>query len=57
MWLPRTLEKAGLREHASAVPLFGGLTSPEDYSVGTAQDKDKDFLGLWGRDSTQFSKG
>lgn len=57
MWLPRTLEKAGLREHASAVPLFGGLTSPEDYSVGTAQDKNKDFLGLWGRDSTQFSKG
>lgn len=57
MWLPRTLEKAGLREHASAAPLFGGLTSPEDYSVGTAQDKDKGFLGLWGGDSTQFSKG
>lgn len=57
MWLPRTLEKAGLREHASAAPLFGRLTSPGDYSVRTAQDKDKGFLGPRGGDSTHFSKG
>lgn len=57
MWLPRILKKAGLREHASAAPLFGRLTSPGDYSVGTAQDKDKGFLGPRGGDSTHFSKG